>query len=312
MGENPRAKVSVALIGVGPIWDQHYRTAVQRLSSRLSIRAVCDSVALRASAVADEFEAAPVSCPWLLTQRSDLHAWLILDPGWFGTYPAKLAIEHRRSALLASPFETPTETLLPLLQRSREQDELLVLEFPHRFTPATTRLRELLATRLGRVCRIEVSVPVPAETAAVRHWLEGSTARALELFDWCGCLIGGGTPRAEWTSRRLVLRYPDRNGGATEVDFRFGAEELRCRVLGERGEATLCDPARIVWDAAGDGREEVLCHERSPQEIILDQFCRRALGGLVPVPSVTDAQRALAILRQASEALGERSPSNPF
>ncbi len=64
MGDKPsRAKVSVALVGVGPTWELYYRDAIERLSSKLSIRAVCDSVHMRAAVVADEYEATPVSCP---------------------------------------------------------------------------------------------------------------------------------------------------------------------------------------------------------------------------------------------------------
>src|SRR5579871_3490224 len=96
-----RARVSVALVGVGPTWDLHYRAAVERLSAKLCVRAVYDSVEIRAAAVAEEFQAMPVCSPWLLAQRKDLHAWLILDPGWLNTYPAELSVRAGRPALFA-------------------------------------------------------------------------------------------------------------------------------------------------------------------------------------------------------------------
>lgn len=309
MGESAaRAKVSVALVGVGPIWDLHYRDAVQRLSSRLCVKAVCDSVALRATAVAEEFQATAVSCPWLLTQRKDLDAWLILDPGWFGPYPARLAVEHRRAALLANPFSAPVSVLVPLLHQARDRDEMLVLEFAQRFTPATTRLRELIATRLGRIRTIEITVDRPGTSESIRGWLLECASEVVELFDWSSCLAGGGIPRVELTSGSLQLSFPERNGFGVRVSIRFAAEGPAVRAVEcESGRATLTGPAQISWQVTGGGcQEEVLCHERSPHEIVLDQFCRRALGGLVPVPSIHDAFRSLDAVQAAARLFEDR------
>ena len=164
MGDQPsRARVSVAVIGVGPNWEQHYRDAVLALSSRICVRAVCDPVHMRAAACADELRARAFSCPWLLAQRNDLHAWLILDPGWFGTYPAELAVQHCRPALLASSFSAGFHEMAGLFRRSLERGESLMPEFSQRFVPATTRLRELVATKLGPVRQIKIEVRRPAE-----------------------------------------------------------------------------------------------------------------------------------------------------
>ena len=142
-----RAQLAVGLIGLGPTWEQHYRDAVRQLSSKICVRAVCDAVHVRAAAVASEFRAATISSPWQLSQRRDIKAWLILDPGWLGIYPAELAVWCGRPALFANCFGSEPQRLSELFASASERGESLLAEFPQRFLPATTRLRELIATR---------------------------------------------------------------------------------------------------------------------------------------------------------------------
>lgn len=312
MGEKPsRAKVSVALIGVGPSWELYYRDAIERLSSKLSVRAVCDSVLLRAASVADEFEATAVSCPWQLTQRTDLHAWLILDPGWYHTYPAELAVHHARPALYANTFAPPLDDLARIMKRSLERGETLMPEFPQRFTPATTRLRELIATRLGPVRRVEITIPRTAEFTSVDCWLTDNQESFIGLLDWCSCLVGsacdsvtvipGSSPKIELSFRPRTATV----GNPAVVCMSFedaGEGNIVRRVECERGNVVINSPTQIAWQADDASGDETLGHERSPHEIILDQFCRRALGGLVPVPTVGDALQAIATAQLTLQA----------
>ena len=315
MGEKTsRAKLSVALVGVGPTWELHYRDAIQNLSSKLSVRTVCDSVHMRAAAVADEYEATAVSCPWLLTQRKDLHAWLILDPVWFDIYPAALSVRHGCPALFANTFSSSIPSLTPILRRSLEQGETLMPEFPQRFMPATTRLRELMATKLGRVRRIEISIPLSVpDSAAVTRWLHENHAEFIGLLDWCGCLIDDSsshvTFRTTSTGSQFDLRFPVRASDpqdVPEVTILFdNSGEFRRHIFCDRGSAVISSPTQIAWKTKTEHADESLSHERSPYEIILDQFCRRALGGLVPVPTLNHALQAITTYRLALQAISE-------
>ena len=317
--EKSRAKVSVALIGVGPTWDLHYREAVQRLSARIRVRAVCDGVLMRAAAVADEFAAAPVDSPWLLTQRTDLHAWLIFDPGWFGLYPADLATRIGRPALFANTFASPLTPVTRTLQQSRDSGELLMPEFPQRFTPATTRLRELMATKLGRVRRIELVIPhADSNFGSVADWFIKNQSEAVGLFDWCSWLIGarcnGVSLQATPTGPQFELTFAPRaaDAEAARATLRFSStdDSVTRAVECERGSATTSGPTQICWRTNDEQAVETFGHERSPYEIILDQFCRRALGGLVPVPTLLDALQAIAN-RELALACANQLPSTP-
>ena len=313
-----RAQLAVGLIGLGPTWDQHYREAVHRLSSKLCVRAVCDAVHVRAAAVASEFRAATFSSPWLLSQRRDIQAWLILDPGWLGIYPAELAVWCGRPALFANCFTSDSRRLTELFGHAIVRGETLLPEFPQRFLPTTTRLRELIATKLGPVRRITILVPTPSTgAAAALTWLVEQQADCVGLLDWCACLIGQAAATVESHSdaagSRFQLTFTAQHANTSpdvpvaEVvltqDSNPAGSEPRRLIECERGSAIIASAANIAWQTETEQADESLTHERSPFEIILDQFCRRALGGLVPVPTLTDAVQSLAILQAATESL---------
>ncbi|OYW22060.1 MAG: hypothetical protein B7Z55_05120, partial [Planctomycetales bacterium 12-60-4] len=204
-------------------------------------------------------------------------------------------------------------------------ETLLMTEFSRRYTPATTRLRELIATRLGeaRQVQVEAVVPVPASPGPLpgqdceRDYLAG-------LLDWCQYITGrvptsllamepaanpqpweielgfrpdsAGTPA---TTARLVLQKaqvsPELGVDAHDApDWPFPKHEIVC----ERGRVHIHSAGEICWqngtqDTLGTER---LSAERTDAEVMLDQFSRRVLGGLVPVADVQDVCRALALV----------------
>ena len=313
-----RAQLAVGLIGPGPTWESHYREAVRRLSSKICVRAVCDAVHVRAAAVASEFRAATISSPWLLSQRRDIKAWLILDAGWFGIYPAELAVWCGRPALFANCFAFEPRRLTELFVSASQRGDTLLPELPQRFLPVTTRLRELIATKLGPVRRITLEVPaLTTDKAAARAWLFNQQADGVGLFDWCACLIGQPAATVEFDAgsggSRFQLTFAASSAGTSwsapvaEIVLTQALNptdsEPRRRIECERGSAIIANATRLSWQTDTEQADESLTHERPPCEIILDQFCRRALGGLVPVPTLTDAVQSLAILHGATGSL---------
>ncbi len=319
MQEKPnRPLLGIALIGAGRAWETHYRDAVQKLNSKLTLRAVCDPVHVRAASVASEFRAATYSSPWKLFQRRDIQAWLICDTGWFGSYPAELAVRFNQPALFTNCFSHDSQSLVRLLTQSINCGETLIAEFPNRFAPATTRIRELVATKLGRVNRIEVDVPVSSlgETELL-SWLNAGRAYSLGLLDWCTCLIGQPAIEVNWSMGRgdpelrlcFAPQPADSNAAPPSVSLRFinasgthfspHSRRIEC----ERGIATSINPNHIAWQTETDHAVESLTHERSPFVILLDQFCRRAAGGLIPAPSLADALNGLALVEAAIQSL---------
>ena len=69
---------------------------------------------------------------------------------------------------------------------------------------------------------------------------------------------------------------------------------LRC----ERGRAELCATSRISWQLnSAEPTHETLNADRTEEEIMLDIFCRRVVGGLVPVADLNDIIRPIQLLR---------------
>jgi hypothetical protein len=259
---------------------------------------------VRAETVAEELQAEIAICPWCLTQRADLHAWLILDPGWYDIYPAALATRQGRPALVANTFAAPIPDLVPILHQSEELGSSLMPEFPRRFAATTTRLRELMATRLGPARWLELVQPVAStDSASIAQWIRDNTAEVISLVDWSNWLMGSAVTGVTFTPTGGRLELAFRTTAQASVVIRFdSAAEWSCRVDCERGEVVIHSPTRLTWRTADGGGDETLSHERSPHEMILDQFCRRALGGLVPVPTARNALAAIATCQQALEA----------
>ena len=75
--------------------------------------------------------------------------------------------------------------------------------------------------------------------------------------------------------------------------------KLRC----ENGSAELQSTTELSWQSdsadsdSSDSVREILGVDRSEEEIMLDIFCRRVVGGLIPVADLNDIVRPIQLLR---------------
>jgi predicted dehydrogenase len=184
----------------------------------------------------------------------------------------------------------------------------------------------LIATRLGRAIEIEIDAPAPAvprdeQPLGDRPWDEFVS----RLADWCCYVIP--TPPAEvstvsqngngGSAFRFSFARPRSGGDAPTVNVHLSSENgdapaeavpPRYRVRCERGEAELLPPNRIVWRTAREDADESLVSDRSDVEVMLDHFCRRVVGGLIPVADLEDVRRSYRLARAASQSLQTGSP----
>lgn len=320
-----RGQIAVGVIGVGPMWERRYRSAVNSLSDRFSVRVVYDAVLAKAQVAAAEVGAEVAAGLRQVFERTDLHAVLVLDTAWYDLFPAELACLCRKPTFLAGSLGGDLPALAALHQLAVEHETLLMTEFSRRYTPATTRLRELIATQLGEARQVNVAavVPVAASTGPLpgqsceRDYLAG-------LLDWCQYITGRvptsllATPQASnaepWeielgfrpdpngrpaTTAKLQLRPATLtdglgDGAAEESSWPFPRHQIIC----ERGAAQFAAAGEICWQNGTRTHSgiERLVAERTDAEVMLDQFSRRVLGGLVPVADVQDVCRVLALV----------------
>lgn len=305
----PRGLISLGLVGVGPVWEQRYRSAVRRLSHRLAIRAVHDAVSGRAQLAAHESNAEVCTGLKQLLDHPALDGLLVLDTSWYGVAPAFWACERQRPALVAShPASSPCDWQ-HLHEAAQQHSVMLVPELAWRFQPSTVRLRELIASRLGPVRSLRIRVH-SGHAQEDQHFRQ-SMAFAI---DWCGFVsrqnLGGliGARESGAQQRYLLEFQPDIRGRqldpaeisipvmeAAESTTKCGFQaEIDC----EHGSAFLHDSVRINWNVAGETSIcEELGSERTEEEVMLDQFCRRLVGGLIPTASIQDLALAWSLAK---------------
>ena len=142
-------KLRVGVIGLGDAWETRYRPALLALADRFEVRAVCAEVALRAEQAARDFDATAVDGFRALVIRRDIDAVLVLAPAWYGALPVFAACDFGKAVYCAAVLEMDPQRAADMKDRVDRSGVAFMAEFPRRQAPATLRLKELIATRLG-------------------------------------------------------------------------------------------------------------------------------------------------------------------
>ena len=330
MSGSKQVRLRVGVIGLGRLWEARHKPALARLRDKFEVTAVYDQVLRRAELEAAQVGAKAVSGVKALVERADVDVIHLLTPQWFHTFPIGIACDVGKPVYCALPLVGSVEDLEPLACRIESSGIPFMAEFARRFYPATLRLRELLATSLGKPRLIvghtrlfgfdRYGSPGPATqmTPAPLMIDPGSY-----LLDWCGFLFQSD-PVSLQGCEALIL--PDPTGSATEPDFEsfvaeypgggmaqisFGryhreswGESTRFlppsgfQVYAERGAAWLELPDRIQWSDSSGNHEERLPLEPTVGEVLNDQFHRLVRGDQSIAPTIRDA---LAVARQVSD-----------
>jgi len=155
---------------------------------------------------------------------------LVLSPQWFGALPILAACESGKAVYCAAGLDLDPETARTVKQRVEQAGTAFVAEFARRLAPATLRLKELIATRLGPprllFCHRRCGAVPPAARDAVppaardavppedrlsgRSPQHAAVCELVELVDWCCYVVGR---EATWVSG---LMHPDDSTPAEE------------------------------------------------------------------------------------------------
>lgn len=188
---------------------------------------------------------------------------------------------------------------------------MLMPDLRIRYLPSTIRLRELIATQIGRPLHLEARLTVKSADERPGGRLG---ARVVEVLDWFRAIAGtaplrvvpvegAATDNPDTHAREIEFARPAKGGEPTRGRWitephALGAAASRTVELSircERGSARITHPTEIEW-RNGDGNEtpirESLTGERDDLELMLDHFARRVAGGLVPVPTFEDLEHA--------------------
>jgi predicted dehydrogenase len=318
------------VIGLGRLWETRHKPALIRLRDRFQVTAVYDQVMRRAEIEASQLGCAAAEGLVALVERPDVDVVYILTPQWFGLYPIELALAARKPIYCALPLASEPEELEALAALVESSHVPFMPEFARRFYPATLRLRELLATKLGS---LRLILGQNRLFGFDRYAQPGPTTQIAPaplridpgsyLLDWC-CFLFQAQTCAVQGHAGVVLPsaceagvYSDfesflaeyESGGMAQISFgryhrtpwgeasRF-LPQTGFQVYAERGAAWLELPDRIQWSDSDGTHEERLPLEPTVGDVLSDQFHRLVRGDQSLAPTIHDA---LAIARRVSD-----------
>ncbi len=326
-------KIKVGLIGLGDQWESRHRPALLALADRFEVRAICCEVAQKGEKVAREFGATALDGFRAMINREDIEAVLALAPDWVGPLPILAACEAGKAVYSSVALDIAPEQVGEIRQRVEQSGVAFMAELPRRYSPATIRLRELMATKLGRATQMFCHERMTTE-AQTSHLRRGKfsplTWRSLmEQVDWCCYLVGRDPTSVVSSIHRPLVGGQEAFYQAASLQFDpLDSDELSAsaqlsvgyyiperwrealafrrpcsiKVLCERGVAFIDLPNTLVWfDEAGQHNES-LDADRSVGEQLLTHF-HRAVTSLVRNPGdLADAYRAMKVVTSAHDS----------
>ncbi|MCA9264445.1 MAG: Gfo/Idh/MocA family oxidoreductase [Planctomycetales bacterium] len=327
-------KLRVGVIGLGQAWEVRHRPALRALGDRYEIRAVCEEVGLRAKQVAQEFNAQSVDGFRALATRSDIDAILVLAPQWYGSLPILAACDAGKAVYCAAAIDLDPDQALIVKRRVEDAGVAFMAEFPRRHAPATLRLKELIATRLGPVrlmfgherrTHTRLKSPRAKASAPAHH----PSRELLELIDWCRYVVDrepsyvsgfqhfveAKRTKEDYQSMTLDFSEPHHPGTGPAAQISIGRyipaawkEAIGFRapaalqVSCENGIAFVDLPSNLIWFDKAGRHEESLESERPVGEQLLSHFHRAVTSLVRKTCDLEDAYRALQVLGAARES----------
>lgn len=328
-------KLRVGLVGLGDQWENRHRPALKALEDRYDVRAICCEIAHKAEKVAKDFSACAMDGFRAMIERDDIDAILALATDWAGPLPILAACDSGKAVYSSSALDIAPEQVDQVRSRVDSSGVAFMAELPRRHSPATLRLKELIATRLGQpqmlFCHERMATEQQTDRLRRGNYCPLTMRNVMELVDWCSYLVGDDPVSVVSAIHRPVtdgntgfyqmvnLAFPDQDGlpGANAqlsvghyvpskwkdaLAFRRPASiQISC----QNGIAFIDLPSTLIWfDDAGQHTESLEL-ERSVGEQMLTQFHRSVTSLVRQSSDLTDAYRAMVITTSANQSATE-------
>lgn len=330
-------KLRVGVVGTGEMWEKRYRPALRTLADRFELTAVCEPVALRAIQVAREFDAIAVDGFRVLAQRDDVDAILVLSRHWFNGLPILAACDAGKAVYCCDGLDIDPATAQRLKERIEAAGVAFMAEFPRRHAPATLRLKELIATRLGQPRLLFAHLRKPVTPPGRNGKCSAGVGQELaELVDWCRYVVDREPTSIFASSHGTELGQFDGDYHAFSMEFAADTPQSSAlaqnscgnymaaswpeaisfrppaalQVACENGIAFVDLPSTVVWFDSAGRHMESLDSERPVGETLLLSFHRQVTSLVRNPSSLQDAYRAISIVSAARTSLleGRRVP----
>jgi predicted dehydrogenase len=307
------------------------------MRDRFQVIGVYNSVQVLAESCARELEAEAFTSFREMMESPSIEAVLVLENDWYRLVPLFAACELGKAIFCGSEIDLSSSIAADIRGRIQSSGVAFMTEFSRRFAPATLRLKELIATRLGTPRLLFCHRRLACENKDIRHAksLESRSQRELlELIDWCNYIVGR---KPNWVQ---AIRHSSKDSVAT-ADYQifslgFGSPEndphailaqISCgayipevwheaityrppaavQVCCEKGLAFVDLPSTLVWFDDAGRHQETLDTELSIGQQMFSQF-HRAVTSLVRKTSDLDETcAALEILDLAKKSMGAQA-----
>lgn len=305
------------------------------LQERFELRGVYSSVMALADSVAREFGTQTCDGFRSMIAREDIDAIMMLEGDWYGVAPLMAACEYGKAIYCGGEVEFDPHQAAELKHAVNESGVAFMAEFPRRFAPATLRLKELIATRLGQPKLLFCHRRLPRENSDSKRNGRSLTARAdrelVELIDWCRFIVGRnvraiqavGHPGSEslngesdYQVLSLDLSAPNEMPFATLAQISCGAympsawsEAITFRppaavqVCCEKGLAFVDLPSTLIWFDEAGRHQESLDTELPVGQQLFTQFHRAVTSLVRKTADLEDIYRSLNALQMARQSM---------
>ena len=314
-------RLRIGVVGLGRLWEARHKPALARMRDRFRVTAVYDQVAGRAEIEASQLSCSASSGLAALIDRTDVDAVYLLTPQWFGLHAIELACAAGKPIYCALPLASDPDELGRLDAIVRASGVAFMPEFARRFYPTSLRLRELIATKIGKPRLVvsksrlfgfdRYSQPGPSTQMAPNSLLidPGSYLLAwcrfvfqsepLSVQGWGGVIFPNeATAANEPDYETFLLEFA--GGAAAQVsvgkyhrgpwgDATQFLPAPGIQVFAERGVAWLEMPDKVRWSDDQGSHQEHLPMEPSVGEILNDHFLRLTRGEPTMAPGWSDA-----------------------
>ncbi len=323
-------RLRLGLIGLSRDWQNRYRPALRMLQDRFEVRGVYSSVARLADQVAQEFACERFDGYRAMLERSDIDAIMLLDGDWFGTLPVQAACEYGKAIYCGTEVDFQPEVASQLKRQVEESGVAFMAEFPRRFAPATLRLKELIATRLGRprllFCHRRLACETGNGQRSHRTLADRSRRELMELIDWCRFIVGHDARGVQAVYHPSMTEQATPDYQVLSLDFSTGSDpsqatlaQISCgayipgtwheaitfrppaavQVCCEKGLAFVDLPSSLIWFDEAGRHQESLDSELSVGQQLLTQFHRAVTSLLRKMGDLEDVYRSLQALEKA-------------
>ena len=334
-------KLGVGIIGLGDQWESRHAAALRSLSDRFQVKAVCSEVFEKSRQAAKQFDAVPMDGFRAMVARDDIDVVLALSPEWYGPLPIMAACDAGKAVYSSASLDVTPEQALELRSRIESSGIAFMAELSRRHAPATIRLKELIATRLGKPHLLFCHQRLPMEDQADRR-RHGQHCplvwrNLMEQVDWCRYLVDAEPVSVVSAIQERHDANNDMFYQMVSLDFepvevgdeahpsmvrplaqlsighyipRRWADALSFKrppavqICCERGMAFIDLPSNLIWfDDAGQHTES-LESERAVGEQMLDRFYRAVTSLIRRTTDPQDAYRAMQVVVDAHRSAG--------